>query len=519
MLYCIIKAFSGLGNNQPLESTVKAEWGEAKGFYWNDFLKEVGTYLRDDEERDEEDIGAALCELIKYKLKKLKDLNISDNKKEFAERLSAKGVPDAICDLLLEKYVARKGMDRSNIDSLALDFNDQALQTLGNDGISFEGHHLNREVMVQSVIDAAATNRFVESPPATGKTSLVQLVAMAKKGEKVCYFAVRPGEDGVEWLFNKFMVSTGIDLNDTTVEKLGQFQRIWVLMDDAQEAYDTVYYKFWQALVKDSNLTLGSDANKIQCVIAATYDLNTPKPPVAFPSMPHVPRRGTRVGMSYDEAEELFEARARNRHWGTWKNFKATLMEISNGHIGVSLIQGIRLLEGMRLEAPRDGFSEEDALNRLRGRQFFDLLSRCFPSPGSIPKEQLDCILDAMVHGTKTSTSSDPMEVEDSWEKAGKLTLLKRGGILTTDSKFTSLAAEWYYNNKIFPDRPLDAPPNIETLITNSVSSMSATRLRGQCDGGFPKEAAFQQLFNEAICLASCRVATSSSQSSTENQS
>jgi len=85
---------------------VKAEWGEAKGFYWTPLLEEVGTYLRDDEERDEEDIGAALCGLINCKVKKLKDLqNISDYKKEFRDTLTAKGVPDAICDMLFEKYV------------------------------------------------------------------------------------------------------------------------------------------------------------------------------------------------------------------------------------------------------------------------------------------------------------------------------------------------------------------------------------------------------------------------------
>ena len=109
-----------------LESTVKAEWGEAKGFYWTPLLEEVGTYLRDDEERDEEDIGAALCGLIKYKLKKLKDFqNISDNKKEFAERLSAKGVLDAICDLLFEKYVATKEFPNADEVHFTLDYLEQ----------------------------------------------------------------------------------------------------------------------------------------------------------------------------------------------------------------------------------------------------------------------------------------------------------------------------------------------------------------------------------------------------------
>jgi len=29
----------------PKQATVKAEWGEAKGFYWTEFLEEVGKYL------------------------------------------------------------------------------------------------------------------------------------------------------------------------------------------------------------------------------------------------------------------------------------------------------------------------------------------------------------------------------------------------------------------------------------------------------------------------------------------
>ena len=62
-----------------------------KGFYWTPLLQKVGTYLRDDEERNEKDIGAALCGLIKYKLKKLKDFqNIRDDDDKFSRKLSAK---------------------------------------------------------------------------------------------------------------------------------------------------------------------------------------------------------------------------------------------------------------------------------------------------------------------------------------------------------------------------------------------------------------------------------------------
>ena len=47
-------------------------------------------------------------------MKKLEHLqNISENKKEFRDSLTARGVPDAICDLLFEKYVAKKGLKRT----------------------------------------------------------------------------------------------------------------------------------------------------------------------------------------------------------------------------------------------------------------------------------------------------------------------------------------------------------------------------------------------------------------------
>jgi len=34
-----------------LEQRVKVEWGKAKGFYWNDFLEEVGNISRKRKER------------------------------------------------------------------------------------------------------------------------------------------------------------------------------------------------------------------------------------------------------------------------------------------------------------------------------------------------------------------------------------------------------------------------------------------------------------------------------------
>ena len=72
------------------------------------FLKEVKGLI--DEEMPslkKQEVFFGLFGLIKYPVTtKVQLQNISDSKKEYAERLSAKGVSDAVCDLLFEKYVS-----------------------------------------------------------------------------------------------------------------------------------------------------------------------------------------------------------------------------------------------------------------------------------------------------------------------------------------------------------------------------------------------------------------------------
>ena len=86
---------------------MQVEWGDTKGLYWNSFIEEVGKYLIAEKEEEEVDVIDALCGLIKYRVKKLDHLqNVGRGDYElFKKGLSLKGVPDAICDLLFEKYV------------------------------------------------------------------------------------------------------------------------------------------------------------------------------------------------------------------------------------------------------------------------------------------------------------------------------------------------------------------------------------------------------------------------------
>ena len=78
---------------------------------------------------------------------------------------------------------------------------------------------------------------------------------------------------------------------------------------------------------------------------------------------------------------------------------------------------------------------------------------------------------------------------------------LVRAGVLSSEGTFTCLVAQWQYFNQFYK-RPAHGPATIEELVVQAVESMSALRLRQSCDtGNFPKEAAFQQLFNEAFTM------------------
>jgi len=112
--------------------------------------------------------------------------NISINKKEFREILTYNGVPDAICDLLFEKYVAtRKRSASGEVGSsgkylLRELFYHKCFVNLITNGINIDKPFLKRKDLVRKVIEATQMHEFfvVGSAPATGKTSLFQLAML-----------------------------------------------------------------------------------------------------------------------------------------------------------------------------------------------------------------------------------------------------------------------------------------------------------------------------------------------------
>jgi len=83
---------------------------------WSDSLKEVAWWLKDSMKKKDSNAVKTVVGLIKYDAITKEDLqNVGrGDYVVFEKDLSAKGVPDAICDLLFQKHVAIKKSNARN---------------------------------------------------------------------------------------------------------------------------------------------------------------------------------------------------------------------------------------------------------------------------------------------------------------------------------------------------------------------------------------------------------------------
>lgn len=360
--------------------------------------------------------------------------------------------------------------------------------SLKTDGISIHKKHLPRAEIVKEIYNTAKEQQFVVigSPAATGKTSLLQLLGKALKEEKGAnVLKINVSDVGLDAMLQRFHEKGIVD----DEEKLQQLRNTWLLLDDAQNAYATRYAPLWQLVIK--TISKADVDNNLFVVIAATYDLSTPESPVDFAAIAHINPK-----VSKPEARDLFLMHTEQWDFDGWGMYYDTLLRLSKFsesdyyHIGV-VIAGIRVLNDKRKEPGRTGFNEEDALAALRSISFIEQLNRCFNLPSTMEPTYKDRLL-YVVLGEKTSAN---------FGYDATLAPLTRAGLLTKNGSFSCIAARWYYNHRCFPNRAARAPESLEELIKLAVGSISAKRLRDTLVNGFPKEAAFQHLFNEAMSI------------------
>ena len=354
------------------------------------------------------------------------------------------------------------------------------------DGITCAGTVLERQDLVSSIIETATPIAILHSSPATGKTSLLDLICdVLSQKENTTVVRLPLLSTDSEVLINALQEELGVNVRN--VETLPG--DTWILLDDAQLAFDATL--FWVAIVK----YLGSRhlSKRIHIVIAATYDLaNQGSTPYAFVEHPHI----YDLKLSTVEAEKLYDGYIEKIFFArNWIGFKDTLLELANGHVGV-LSAGINMLHRVYNIAQKQ-VDESDALDALRDHRFRALLARCFPCKKLMNDAQRKTVMEAILNGPfpRTINASEGTLDDPS------LVQLVRAGVLSSNGTFSCKVAQWQYFNSFY-SRPAEAPASLEDLIVKAVASISALRLcQSQDNGSFPKEAAFQHLFNEAMTM------------------
>jgi hypothetical protein len=107
------------------------------------------------------------------------------------------------------------------------------------------------------------------------------------------------------------------------VKKLRSLENTWLLLDDAQNAYDRKFDPFWHFVVKE--IAGACVEGNLFVVVATTYDLSTPDSPAGFSGLEHV-----EPDVTEEEVKTLFGMHAQVWGYETWSKFEGTLIELVN---------------------------------------------------------------------------------------------------------------------------------------------------------------------------------------------
>jgi hypothetical protein len=271
---------------------------------------------------------------------------------------------------------------------------------------------------------------------------------------------------------------------------------IWILLDDAQNAYSKLLHPIWDYMLKDK-VSQKENGFGFRFVIATTHDVSTENSPIAFRSYPHE----NAPPLDENEASQLFAHWSKDKPWEHWTEFRNQLLELGSGHIGIFL-GGLKMLGRLNNATPKGTLlpQEQEAIHYLRNTHLFQELTRCFP-----PRETFENFINSelsdilqLIFERETNPPKFPY-----LGTSVPLSILKVSGILDETLNFSSPIASWYFYNVLFPFRaPNDQKPkSIDSLVIETVKSLSSLLLKQSCQNQnqFPKEAVFQHLFHEGL--------------------
>ena len=194
-----------------------------------------------------------------------------------------------------------------------------------NDGIDLQRDHLRRKDAVVDIVKLTRERKHIVlgSPPAMGKTSLLQLVKkeLLQQDDKIkvlhrCLTNLVKVERVVAKL-GKLGIkddedsSSDEDGKGASAETPYTYRETWILLDDAQNWYAEEYWSFWQHIVKHLPIVC---SKAFYVIIAATYDLSTHSSPVQFATLEHY----RQTAIQEEEVGQLYQMHIADKQMKTW---------------------------------------------------------------------------------------------------------------------------------------------------------------------------------------------------------
>lgn len=362
---------------------------------------------------------------------------------------------------------------------------------------------LYRSHLVERVMGYLAKSSFVvvAAPPATGKTSLLQLVGQRCRNAEYDTYFLRFSE--ADDPFARLREITGIDLLGNTSAKPSGKTKV-LFLDDCQTQFSNP--SFWEHLCK------GQTQNKLSAefrvVFACTYNLSTRGSPVCFRSFQGRLNRRDLL-LTTEEAIAFFTQfleRSRLSAWEKMHSLRHALLSDSAGQVGLLSLY----MTTLALDSDKGQATEARLIQSMLSCATLNRIQRCFPlnglDTGSVPPAEKEFLIDLYRSGDHKK------QMRYRWnndKEAETIRGLARAGILDGEEDVDNRGGMFALTSPVtlrfmlfllFGERPLQLPGN-RTLVDLSVACAKGLRtslLVGATSNGdrdMPKETSFQHMF------------------------
>ena len=348
----------------------------------------------------------------------------------------------------------------------------------GFQGVPDPARAYRRDNLVQCVLDKL-NNRFiiVQSPPASGKSTLLQMVwYKRKKSMIVKYIRMKKGQSPHEKL-----KAIGIDFENSSYSKEMSEGEVLIMIDDAQNSFSEELNKsFWESLLK--TLTIRSN---IRFLIASTYLIGGQDSPAEFITLPRISSEEMLLNPIISRDYLVHYLRF---PYASNEPLVDLIIEDCGGNIGALAIIHDRFKSKFTHQDPSDRI----LVDYFMSSELTESMDRLFGSE-TIMTLNAPYMVD-LLYGRAVSIHLSLIANDADFKCYIKCGLLTRESS-TGNTNFTSAMSRRYFIRKTYPHRALNDPTNIIELVIESIRKISANTLRNATVGNnFPKEAVFQHL-------------------------